>query len=214
MSTNRFDLKAATWDDNPGRQALNQAVADAILDSLAVGPRWRVLDYGCGTASLSVMLAAHVAKVVAVDSSAEMARCAQEKVQKAGIAKVEIRQADFCIGELPAWAPFDLIVSSMCLHHVQEVARLGKAFARLLAPGGWVAIADLHLEDGSFHNDPEAIPHPGFVPRALAQELERSGLAIIGWKTIHQIPKNNREYPIFLLLLGVKQAKPERTPHA
>lgn len=213
MSTNRFDLKAATWDDNPGRQALNQAVADAILETLAVLPRWRILDYGCGTASLSVMLEAHVAKVVAVDSSAEMAKCAKEKVQKAGIDKVEIRQADFCADDLPDWPPFDLIVSSMCLHHVKDLVPLGKAFSRLLAPGGWVVIADLHAEDGSFHKDPEAIPHPGFVPHVLAQELKEAGLAAVGWKTIYQIPRNNREYPIFLMVLGAKHPSSERNPH-
>jgi len=57
---------------------------------------------------------------------------------------------------------FDLIFSAMALHHVQNTDALLDRFASLTAPGGWIALADLDTEDGTFHSGDSGPVHPGF----------------------------------------------------
>lgn len=200
MTPSAFDQKAATWDEHPGRQELMQHVADAMADAIPFQPGWRMLDYGCGTATLSVMLRNKLAGIVAADASAGMVAQARRKLDAAGLASIQTVQIDLCLESPPAWPPFDLVATAMCLHHVAEIAKLGRAFSGLLPPGGWLAIADLHTEDGSFHDDP-AIPHRGFDPGLLAGLLAPAGFEAPAWRTIHQMCRNGRDYPVFLLTL-------------
>lgn len=200
MSTSSFDQKAATWDDNPSRQELMRNVADAMADAIPLQENWRMLDYGCGTATLSVMLQDKLSGIIAADASAGMVAQARRKLDAAGLANIETVQIDLCQESLPSGSAFDLIATAMCLHHVEDIAKLGQAFSRLLPPGGWLAIADLYPEDGSFHDDP-AIPHCGFDPGALGSLLAPAGFEVPAWRTVHRMHRNGRDYPVFLLTL-------------
>ncbi|NIV32583.1 MAG: methyltransferase domain-containing protein, partial [Anaerolineae bacterium] len=63
---------------------------------------------------------------------------------------------------------FDLIVSAMALHHVEDTERLLQRFHQHLSPGGGIALADLDQEDGSFHPpEVEGVFHDGFDRTAL-----------------------------------------------
>ena len=48
---------------------------------------------------------------------------------------------------------FDLIFTQMVLHHVTDIESIIKRFSKLLHTGGYLAIADLLEEDGSFHGE-------------------------------------------------------------
>ena len=202
MNPSSFDLKAATWDDNPGRQKLMMEIAGAIIGTVPLQPHWKMLDYGCGTATLSVLLKDRLGGIVAADASAGMVEQARRKLAGAGIGSIQAVQADLCQETPPGWRQFDIVATAMCLHHIENLALLGHAFAAVLPPGGWLTIADLHVEDGSFHDDP-TIPHRGFDPNALGRLLGSCGFEVHGWQTIHQMhrPDRNRDYPIFLLTL-------------
>jgi hypothetical protein len=69
----------------------------------------------------------------------------------------------------------------------------------MLRPCGWLAIADLCSEDGSFHADMD-VPHHGFAPDALASALTRLGMEEATWRVVHVLPKGDREYPVFLVV--------------
>ena len=56
-----FDQAAATWDEKPTRKELMRAVVDAIVHQVHLTPQMRVLDYGCGTGLVSILLAALLA---------------------------------------------------------------------------------------------------------------------------------------------------------
>ena len=58
---------------------------------------------------------------------------------------------------------FDLIYTLMVLHHVGDVETIIRKFRGLLNPGGYLAIADLYSEDGSFHGEGFS-GHMGFDP--------------------------------------------------
>ena len=63
----------------------------------------------------------------------------------------------------------------MVLHHVGDIDTIIKKFHDLLNPGGYLAIADLYSEDGSFHGE-GFHGHRGFDPVSLAALLQKQGL--------------------------------------
>ena len=100
----------------------------------------------------------------------------------------------------PLEKKFDLIVSAMAMHHVEDTAHLVKTFALHLETGGKVALADLDTEDGSFHpEDIEGVYHHGFDRDALQTILEQNGFADVEFFTAHTVNKEGKDYPIFLV---------------
>ena len=65
---------------------------------------------------------------------------------------------------------FDLIFTQMVLHHVTDIERIINKFHQLLNPNGYLAIADLYEEDGSFHGD-GFTGHKGFNIDSLSDLL-------------------------------------------
>ncbi|MBM4190397.1 MAG: class I SAM-dependent methyltransferase, partial [Betaproteobacteria bacterium] len=116
-------------------------------------------------------------------------------------AEMQTCRLDLMNDPLPAQR-FDLIYTSMTLHHVPDTARILALFHDLLKPGGYLCIADLDLEDGSFHGL-EYDVHPGFDRTALAGLAQAAGLAAARFRTVFEIVKERasgqRAYPVFLL---------------
>ena len=73
---------------------------------------------------------------------------------------------------------YDLIFTSMVLHHIEDVPALLSLFAAWCAPGGRLAIADLEAEDGTFHSDMTGVMHKGFDRNELASLIESAGFTI------------------------------------
>jgi predicted TPR repeat methyltransferase len=201
-----FDKDAAQWDENPGRVAMAGEIARAMLRETAPGAGTRALDFGCGTGLVTLALAPLVGAIVGADTSAGMLGVLEAKVHGAGLTKVTT-----CLlpgdGTIPCTGPFDLIVSSMALHHVPELDRTLLALRELLAPGGTLAIADLDAEDGNFHADNTGVFHFGFDRGALAARLRGLGFGSARAVTATRIPRPQgdgsvKEYPVFLAVAG------------
>lgn len=207
MDTAHFDRAAATWDDNPVRLQLTRAIATAVAAQVPPQAQGVALEYGCGTATLSFLLAGHVGRVVAADTSPGMLAQVRRKLAAAGVSNVIPRQLDLTRGQVPR-ERYDLILCAMALHHVADAHRLLRTFAALLRPGGWLALADLEREDGSFHGA-EHVPHYGFEPATLTATLAAAGLTDAAWRTVHQVMRNGRTYPVFLLTAR----RPDATSH-
>jgi len=195
--TQRFDQEAATWDDNPRRVRLAKAVAQAIAQHVPLSGAMTVLDFGCGTGLLTLRLQPLVGSIIGADTSPGMLKVLAGKVEKQGQDAVE----SFLLKSEDGFAlrgAYDLIVSSMTLHHVPDVAALFRQFRAHLRPGGRVALADLYLEDGSFHESAEDVFHPGFERKAILALLAEAGFAEAEIRTAHGIRRNGRDYPVFL----------------
>jgi ubiquinone/menaquinone biosynthesis C-methylase UbiE len=166
-------------------------------------PKWRLLDYGAGTGLLTLHLQPQVGRVVAMDSSQGMLDVLAGKAREAGMQNVECRSGDLEREEPPAGERFDAIVSAMTLHHLREPRLMLGKWAEMLDPGGWVAVADLEPEDGTFHDDPTGIFHHGFAAADLLRWMGEAGLEDGRVETVHRIrkdlrPDGAREYPVFL----------------
>lgn len=112
----------------------------------------RVLEIGCGTGTLSLMMAERGARVTAIDASAGMLTEARRKAHAAGVAgAIEFRQLD--VTELADHfepGSFDVIVSTLAFSEfLPEVRRYAlHQAAGLLKPDGRLLIADEVVPDG------------------------------------------------------------------
>jgi ubiquinone/menaquinone biosynthesis C-methylase UbiE len=195
----RFDDEAATWDDDPGHEKRQVAVAQAIERALDLSPRMSAVDVGGGTGRLSILLADRVGSVVVTDPSAGMVQVAQERIEAAGLSdRFRAVQADLTTDRLDG--AYDVVWSSMALHHVQDLDGLLRSLAGLLVDGGRLAIADLDADpDGAFHADKiDFAGHDGFDRPRLAEQLARAGFADVTFVDATTILKGDREFGVFL----------------
>ncbi|MCX6928582.1 MAG: class I SAM-dependent methyltransferase [Verrucomicrobia bacterium] len=200
--TSRFDEAAAQWDNNPSRVDLAFAIGEAIARTIPFQPGWRGLDYGAGTGLLTLNLQPRVASMVALDSSTGMLEKLTQKLASAGIGNVQTRQWDLEAKPFPE-PGFDLVVSSMTLHHVRSVPLVLSRLAEILKPGGWLAVADLDSEDGTFHGHADGVFHHGFERSQIAEWLSKAGLTRVSVSDAHSMTKPSsagelRTYGIFL----------------
>lgn len=193
----RFDEIAGTWDEEPRRLALASSVAEAIGTAVPLSPALEVLDFGCGTGLVTLALRPRVGRITGADTSSGMLEQLRRKIAAGTLANVEAVWMDPAQPRLPD-GPFDLVVSSMALHHVEDPGPVFRAFLERLRPGGRVALADLDREDGSFHDDARGVFHLGFDRADVARWLEAAGFVDVAVRLATVDRKNGREYPIFL----------------
>lgn len=191
-----FSDKATDWDRQPTPVQISTGVSRAMLDAVPLDPTLTVMDFGAGTGLICGRLAPQVARVVAVDVSAAMLEQLRAKPELAG--KVETHCGN--ILEAPLAERFDLVVSAMAMHHVDDTAGLFKTLYAHLRPGGRVALADLDAEDGTFHPPgTEGVYHAGFDRASLAAKLQDAGFRSPGFQTACVVQKEGKPYPIFLV---------------
>jgi drug/metabolite transporter (DMT)-like permease/ubiquinone/menaquinone biosynthesis C-methylase UbiE len=199
-NNNVFDDKAKDWDGNPAIVERNQAIAHAIADAVPLSKQMRALDYGAGTGQLSTLLCTRLQSVLAVDTSEGMLDQLKNKVDQNN--KITPLKHDLSVSDLPG-RKFNLIYSAMTMHHIEDVSLVLKRFYNMLEPDGYIALADLVKEDGSFHNSMGHIPHTGFEPEELAGKLRETGFASIAYKQIYIVKKEiddtQKEFPVFLI---------------
>lgn len=183
-----FDLVAARWDEQPRRVALARAVADTIIRETAPSASMHVLDFGCGTGLVTLALAPLVRRMDAADSSQGMLDQLVVKLSTTGISNVVPLLVPHADAEaLPC--PFDLIVSSMTMHHIGNVGALLQRFYGCLATGGQLCIADLETEDGSFHDDPTGIQHHGFSSAEMEGLFRAAGFLAVRTVRVMEVQK-------------------------
>jgi SAM-dependent methyltransferase len=200
----RFDIIAADWDDSPRRRELATGVAAAIQAAVPLQPDWQAMEYGSGTGLVGAALAPGLSGLLACDVSPGMLSVLEKKASAAGLDQLHTRVLDLT-SEPPPAETFDLIFSSMTMHHIEDVAALVRTFRGMLKPGGWLALADLDAEDGSFHGaDVPGVMHHGFDRDALQAELRSAGFVDTSARTAHTMSKTAadgqvRDYPVFLI---------------
>lgn len=116
----------------------------ALLAQAGIQPGQRVLDLGCGTATLTLALkrAAADCLVVGLDGDPAILGQARAKANRAGVAIAFYRGLSYALPY--ASESFDRVVSSLFFHHLTRVDKR-KTFAeivRVLKPGGELHVAD------------------------------------------------------------------------
>lgn len=152
----------------------------------------RVLEIGCGTGTLSVMMAERGALVTGIDASPAMLAEAQAKAAAAGVEeRMKLMRMDAAmIGENLSPASFDIIVSTLVFSELlpDEQRYVLDSCAALLAPGGRLLIAD------------EVIPSKP-VSRLL-YHLVRLPLVLLTWLLTRTTTKALHEFETTLIGSG------------
>ena len=198
-----FDKEAAAWDDNPVRVKLSEDLGNALCAAVPLTPDMRVLDFGCGTGLVTLRVGPRVASVTGADTSQGMLDVLTAKAAAAGLGTVR----PFLIGPdgaLPG-ETYDLVMSSMTLHHVEDIPALLRAFHARLAPGGWLCVFDLDPEDGEFHADPAGVFHNGLDRSVLLEQFAAAGFKSVACSFAAGVTKPGRNgtlraFSVFLMI--------------
>ena len=204
---NEFDNKAAFWDQNPMHLERSKAVAKQITERIPVNTEMKALEYGAGTGLTSFILKPRLKEIIMMDNSREMVKIVEEKIKSTGSDNLkaiyhDLEQEDYNGG------CFDLIITQMVLHHITSTDDIIGRFNSLLRSGGYLAIADLKIEDGTYHKD-DFTGHKGFDINELSDLIARGGFTDISVRDCFTITKeitagNARQYEVFLMIAQKK----------
>jgi ubiquinone/menaquinone biosynthesis C-methylase UbiE len=199
-----FDERAKDWDSDPNKVNRARTVADAIRESIPLSRQMRALEYGCGTGLLSFALQSDLGQITLADTSQGMLDVLNEKIANAGVTNMYPVRLDLTCDPLPA-ERYDLTYSLMVLHHIHDFHDVLGRFYDLLIPNGYLLVADLDKEDGSFHTDGTTDVHLGFDRHELQKIVENIGFGNIRFSTAYEIKKQqigNAEkiFPVFLMV--------------
>jgi 2-polyprenyl-3-methyl-5-hydroxy-6-metoxy-1,4-benzoquinol methylase len=178
MTTDYFDEEAAAWDEKPSRVRLARAVGEAIVCQATPTRDMTVLDYGCGTGLLGLYLLPHVRSVTGADSSPGMLDVLSRKIAEGGLENMKAVRLDLERDPVPD-GRYNMIVTSMVMHHVTDPDEIIRAFHKMLLPGGFLCLADLDTEPGTFHTTEAAgsVHHHGFDREDMKARLARIGFS-------------------------------------
>ncbi len=191
-----FSEKAKDYDKHKPRTENVINIAQGILKESFFSKEMSIMDFGSGTGLLLTEIAPHVKKITAVDISASMNEVLRSKKDILEC-KLEIIETDLTKETFSK--TFDAIVSSMTIHHIKNVLELFKKFYSLLNKNGFIAIADLDLEDGSFHTTDTGVFHFGFDREEFLNTVKKAGFKDLKIETVSVVEKPTGKYPVFLL---------------
>ena len=191
-----FKNKSKSWDMNSKRVQNTKGIAELIVKNIRLNSSMELMDFGAGTGLLSYFTAPFVHKIVAVDNSPSMLVEFYAKKDEFDC-EVEVLEKDLSVDSLER--TFSGIISSMTIHHLEDTTALFSKMYAMLDDGGFIAIADLDLEDGSFHSDNAGVFHYGFERESLENIAKEVGFKNIKFELASTISKPQAEFTVFLM---------------
>lgn len=197
-----FDDVARTWDENPVHMERSIAIEAKMEEMLPITKQMKALEYGAGTGILSFLLSEKLGSVTMIDNSSEMVKVMEEKVSLRKAANLFPRCFNLEHGTIDQ--SFDLVFNQMVLHHIADVRSIFAKFFNLILPGGYLAIADLYPEDGSFHGE-GFDGHMGFDPEELKLQLLEVGFKNVVYQECYAVKRVSVDgdalsFPVFLII--------------
>ena len=194
--TDLFKERAEGYDSKDLAKELSSAIGATLLSKIPFHEQMHVMDFGAGTGLLCSQVAPVVQKITAVDISESML---EELMAKPDLHS-NVNTVCQDILSNPIDVKFDLIMSALAMHHVEDINKLIQSLAGNLKPGSKIALADLDKEDGSFHpEDIKGVFHLGFDREELKAMLELHSFKNIDFTTAHTFKRDDKKYSIFLL---------------
>ena len=198
----RQDKMRAFFDTMAGRVGKDyvpgkswKSLAEALLRLM---PPLVIADLGAGDGAFALLLAQRAKQVIAVDSSARMLDFGREQAARHGIDNVEFRLGDMEEPPVDA-ASVDLVFFSQSLHHALHPERAVQQAARILRPGGRIAILDLARHRFEEARELYADERLGFSEAELLDLLERAGFQSVTTSIVDR----ETEPPQFQTLLAI-----------
>lgn len=150
FETAYWDSQAETFDEQPDHGLSDPAVRDAwrsLLLAQLPAPPSAIADLGCGTGSLTVLLASAGFAVTGLDRAPAMIRAARAKASAAGVSPRFIT-SDAADPELPPGG-FDVVLVRHVLWAMPDANQALTAWIRLLRPGGRMVMIEGYWHTGA-----------------------------------------------------------------
>lgn len=200
-----FDELSKKWDT---AEAIDRAklVASEITKTLENKKATNAMEFGGGTGLLSFELLDKFENIDIVDLSKGMLEVAKEKIKKNNLDKMATINVDLV--ENPLNKKYDVIYTSMALHHVKDIKKTIPTFYKHLNDNGEIFIIDLNEDGGAFHYGIDAFDgYNGFNQDELKAEFEKAGFKNITSYTFFEGGKvqNGKDINYSLFLLHAKK---------
>ncbi|WP_421716418.1 class I SAM-dependent DNA methyltransferase [Arcobacter arenosus] len=196
MSKDFFQDKSNNYEKDKNRVDNVQNIANLITKEIDFDKSMEIIDFGSGTGLLLEKIAPFVKSITAIDLSPSMNKKLNDKRDLIDC-NLEILEIDLAKTKLEK--KFDSIISSMTLHHIENIENLFKDFYNILNENGTIALADLDIEDGSFHTEDTGVYHFGFDRDEIVKIAKNVGFKNIKIQDASIAYKPQGGYPIFLL---------------
>ena len=177
-----FDAMAGRFGREylPGRSW--QGLAEVLLRLM---PEMVIADLGAGEGTFSQLLALRAKEVIAVDNSERMVEFASQLARKHKLKNLKFRVGD--LEALPIGdSEVDLAFFSQSLHHAAHPDKAVAEAARILKPGGRIAILDLQRHQFEEARELYADVWLGFTEVELQKFLRKAGFRNIYSAVVHR----------------------------
>lgn len=172
-----FQAHAGEWDRIRALHVAEGEVEAAVSAALGTGPFETLLDLGTGTGRMLELFAGRYRRAIGLDLNPAMLAYARAKLERAGIAHAQVRQAD--IYDLPlADGSADAVVMHQVLHFLGDPQRAIREAVRVLSSGGRLLIVDFAPHELEFLRERYAHERLGFGRAQMRQWLEDCGLHV------------------------------------
>lgn len=197
-----FDNTAKEWD-TPRRIERAKIISKEISRSLDNIKIKSAMEFGCGTGLISFNLVDKIKNLTLIDNSEEMIQVVNKKISDYDFQNIK----SICdnITDMKINDTYDVIYSSMSLHHIVDVKDLINKLYKLINNNGVLCIVDLNEEDGRFHKNEEGFNgHNGFNQQWLRKVVEEVGFKNVTSRTFYNGRKNidGEEVPYSLFILS------------
>lgn len=161
------EIRTLHVDDGEVERALAAAFAGRVVHDL--------VDMGTGTGRVLEVLAPHIQRGIGIDLSREMLAVARANLERAGLRHCMVRQGDITQLPLPA-ASADAVTIHQVLHYAADPAAVVAEAARVLQPGGLLAVVDFAPHQLEALRDEHAHRRLGFTDDEVTGWLGAAGL--------------------------------------
>jgi SAM-dependent methyltransferase len=170
-----FRENAADWHRIRSLYVAEQVVEAALVDIVAAADPRDLLDIGTGTGRILEILAPRVERALGIDQSREMLAVARVNLERAGLENSAVRLGDMYQLALPD-ASFDAVVIHQVLHYADRPATAIAEAARVLRPGGLLALVDFAPHALEYLREEHAHRRLGFADLEIAEWCRAAGL--------------------------------------
>lgn len=169
------------------------------IDQLDPAEGLDILDFGCGTGLFGLEFKKYIKTLTGIDTSTGMLDVFNKKTEDYN----NIKSLNLNLETSNFDEDFNLVVSSMTFHHLNEPINVLKKLKKSLRNNGVIAIVDFDKEDGTFHPDNEGmgVKHYGFSKDELNEWAKETELKF-EHSIINSISKNGKEYGQFLAIFS------------
>ena len=170
-----FRANAGRWNAIRSLHVPEEKVEAALLQRFDGRPLRDLLDIGTGTGRILELLGERAERAVGVDRNHEMLAAARARIEEKRLSRCQLRHADMYRLPFPPRS-FDAVTIHLVLHYADDPAQAVREAARVLRPGGRLALIDFAPHDLESLRESHAHRRMGFADVEVAGWCRAAGL--------------------------------------